>query len=247
MYRSTAGSTRWRRTSWKTPPTASGCGRSTPPRSRSGAIEHEKVDTPLVEAAAVSGDIPPHVEPDPDLNPTELDPAEGARVGVQRGRLHKVRPPVHVRQQEEVGEVPPRDLPGLRAGVPRHTKNSERGGGAHPLRDVHDRRGRVAGVGRLHPVAGVPRAGAQSQRFKRAVHPHVHQRGAGTAGGERPAPDAALRVAWAADDDHDRRASPLRRPGGLRDQPFLRQVPGVRGAVSRATPCHATNSGGAVP
>ena len=28
-------------------------------------IEHEKVDTPLVEAAAVSGDIPPHGEPDP--------------------------------------------------------------------------------------------------------------------------------------------------------------------------------------
>ena len=34
-------------------------------------IDHEKRDTPLVEAAAVSGDIPPDGEPDPDIDPTE--------------------------------------------------------------------------------------------------------------------------------------------------------------------------------
>ena len=34
-------------------------------------IDHEKRDTPLVAAAAVSGDIPPDGEPDPDLDPTE--------------------------------------------------------------------------------------------------------------------------------------------------------------------------------
>ena len=73
-------------------------------------VEHEKVDTPLVETAAVSGDIPPHGEPDPDLDPTEHIRRKARELGVQRGRLHKVRPPVHVRQQEEVGEVPARHL-----------------------------------------------------------------------------------------------------------------------------------------
>ena len=53
-------------------------------------IDHEKRDTPLVEAAAVSGDIPPDEEPDADLDPTEPIRLKGAGVGVQRGRLHEV-------------------------------------------------------------------------------------------------------------------------------------------------------------
>ena len=52
-------------------------------------------------------------------------------------------------------------------------------------------------------------AQVQSQRLQRAVHPDVHQCGAGTAWGERTAPDASFRLKGPVDDDHDRRARPV--------------------------------------
>ena len=73
-------------------------------------MEHEKVDTPLVEAAAVSGDLPPHGKPDPDLDPTETIRRKARELGFSEVGFTRYDRRYTYASKKKWVKVPARDL-----------------------------------------------------------------------------------------------------------------------------------------
>ena len=76
-------------------------------------IDHEKRDTPLVAAAAVSGDIPPDGEPDPDLDPTEPIRRKARELGFSEVGFTRYDRRYTYASKKEWVKFPARDLLGV--------------------------------------------------------------------------------------------------------------------------------------
>ena len=124
---------------------------------------HDEVSKPLIDAAAVSGELEPTGTPDPELNVTEAIRSKARELGFNEVGFTKHDKRFTYTRKKRWIQVPARDLSGSGTGLRADAIDPQHGRGIRPLRHLRDGRRLPPGPGRLYPLVGLSRPGAQPQ------------------------------------------------------------------------------------